>query len=305
MAAPIRIGRALAAVMLHDLPDYLADAEENGIARPKVELRHGDRLSRADARTLYAWAMAQPDVREALRDARHPGHELARGFVALVNHFLHDHPQGADGEPAPWPEPLSPALAGLLAGTRETIEAGELKPAEARDMIAWAQMQSDHAAALHDRHNPEHADVAREFQDLHARGYAEGSTEAPASASKTAAATPADTTAQARIAELRAHPAFHDGRHPEHRGVIAELGNLLARSSEGTRPAPAAAVSGITAAAAATPAVPGVSRAAELTQALRGNRLFGSTDRRQTLAALEAELLAGGTPGSAEPPAGE
>ncbi|MGH7090312.1 MAG: hypothetical protein ACREFQ_15555, partial [Stellaceae bacterium] len=145
MAAPIRMSRALAAVLVDRLPDYFASAEQTaGVALPRMDLRHPDRLSRADAQALYAWLVGQRDVCTALGDTRHPDHQLARGLTALANHFIHSHLANADGEPAPWSEPPSPARAGLIAGTRETIEPSDLTPAEARDMIAWAGMTHEH-----------------------------------------------------------------------------------------------------------------------------------------------------------------
>ncbi|MGH7090602.1 MAG: hypothetical protein ACREFQ_17040, partial [Stellaceae bacterium] len=49
----------------------------------------------------------------------------------------------------------------------------------------------------------------------------------PAGASIAAHPTPPPASGAARIAELREHPAYRDGRHAEHRAVVAELGDLL------------------------------------------------------------------------------
>lgn len=327
MAAPVKIGRALAALLLADLPHSIADMAENyGVKPPKVELKHGDRLSQGDARTLYAWAVGNPDFTAAYRNSQNPAHGVARAFLALTQHFIHEHPQSG-GEPAPWPEPLSPAIAGLIAGTREKIEAAELTPAEARDMIAWARLQPDHAAALHSRAHAEHREVLAEWQALHQRA-SEGATtaegSAPIAASNVQSSSPAaEAATQARIAELnqelRGNTRFGSA---ERRAKVAELAELLARGSGDTAgnatPSAAGALSGISATAAAISkpgataapgAAPPANRAAELTQALRGNSLFGSSDRRATLAALEAELLSGngagaGTGGTDTPAAG-
>lgn len=229
MAAPVKIGRVLAALLVDNLPAYFGSAEEAaGVKLPRMDLSHPDRLSRSDGLALYNWLVGQRELRAAHGDSRHPDHQLVRGLFALANHFIHDHPQGPDGEPAPWPEPLSPALAGLIAGTREKIDPSEISPAEARDVLQWAAMDREHAAALYDRKNPDHAEVLKEYTGLHERAASE-----PAPAPAPIGATSAVSPHQARIAELKAHPAYFDGRHPDHRAIVNELYDLLSQDPNG------------------------------------------------------------------------
>jgi hypothetical protein len=307
MPAPVKIGRTLAALILNDLPHSIADMAENyGVKPPQVALKHGDRLSQSDARTLYAWAVGNPDFRAAYSNTQNPAHGVARAFLALTQHFLHDHPQSG-GEPAPWPEPLSPAIGALMSGTRDRIEASELRPSEAAEMLQWAQMMPDHGAALHDRGHAEHAEVAREWQALHEK--AAESLAAPPGAPKGAVTSETTKTRIAELtAELRGNQRFGSA---ERQAKTAELYELLAGTV--TQPAavtaPASIVPTVQPGAAKSPAVPAdatKTRIAELTAELRGNTRFGSAERQGKTAELY-ELLAGTAPNSAggtESPAG-
>ena len=146
MSGP-KISRALAAMLLRDLPDYIAKAEKSGIAPPALTLRYADGLSRADAMALWQWGQKLPEVRQAQRDQRHPDHAVVKVYETMSNYFLHDHPQQPSGEPAAWAEPISPALAGMILGTRNRIEAGELNPAEAAALAAYGRLRGDAEAA--------------------------------------------------------------------------------------------------------------------------------------------------------------
>ena len=145
MSGP-KISRALAAMLLRDLPEHIAKAEKSGIAPPALTLRYADGLSRADAMALWQWGQKLPEVRQAQRDQRHPDHPAVRAYEALSNYFLHDHPQQESGEPAAWSEPISPALAGMILGTRNRIEAGELNPAEAAALAEYGRLRGDAGA---------------------------------------------------------------------------------------------------------------------------------------------------------------
>ena len=94
------ITRAMAGLLLRDLPQYLASAEKGGIAAPKLSLQYADGLSRSDAVALQPWGRKIPAVRAALADAGHPDNGAVRASAALTQKFA-VHPETASGEPAP------------------------------------------------------------------------------------------------------------------------------------------------------------------------------------------------------------
>ena len=111
VAPPVKITGALTVMLLRDLPRYIANAEKAGIAAPKLSLQYADGLSRSDAVALQQWGMKIPAVRAALANAGHPDNAAVRAYAALTQKFA-VHPETASGEPAPWDEPISSALAG-------------------------------------------------------------------------------------------------------------------------------------------------------------------------------------------------
>jgi hypothetical protein len=301
MPPRIKITRPLAGLMVRDLRTLIREAEAEGIKPPDIELPYDDRLSVRSARKLMPWVARE--MREALVQASHPAHAGAHALLALSTYFGAEHPQTAGGEPAEWRTELSPALAGLLFGTRQSIEAGELTAAEARDWLIWSNLDPENLAARFDRNSPHHAAVTREFEELHARAAAP---EAPpieaqrdsGGMSRPAAAT-RDPATQARIdrltAELRADPLRGS---PARQAKAAELERLLTAPTP-TPPGAAAAPPPGGATPSPPPAANPVERVAELNRQLRDPNTRG--DQRQVaLADLETALSTPAAPPAAE-----
>lgn len=167
-------------------------------------------LTRAEAAQVRAWAMNDPTVQKAFKmGAGNPEFEAVQLFGGVVTHFAHHHPQVGD-QPEAWP--ARPPL----QATKENPFA-DLYPDEASARLKWAETTPDYVAALMDGKHPDHGDMREQTAWLHQIA-------AMASPAESADAGDAPIGGQAafdaKVAELRANPAYMDGTHLGHAAAV-------------------------------------------------------------------------------------
>jgi hypothetical protein len=169
------------------------------------------------AQDLITWAEAQPEF-AAYHDPAHPEHAAYKRDVELAHRIAHP-------EAAPEGAPMSTdQVVGADAHT-------------ARDKLAWKTRDPDFMRAYGDKLDPAHKQAVAEMTALYAAAYpgpaSSGAAPTPAGAPATPQgsqrpAQPAPGPSGQRTAEqLRAHPAYRDGGHPEHKAVVRELSDAL------------------------------------------------------------------------------
>ena len=161
------IGRAQAALLIRGIGDWLAAERAAGRPVPAVKLEYGDGLTREDAAALRNWGMGSPAIRKAYEDRGHPDHARARALGELTRYFASDHPQLADGKPAPWTEPLSPEMAAFATGQARRVDPAKLAPGEARAMIDHIGGDPATMRAYLDKGAAGHTAIVAEMTALH------------------------------------------------------------------------------------------------------------------------------------------
>jgi hypothetical protein len=205
------------------------------------------------------------------------------------------HPQGDNGAPAPWTEPLSLGLRAVLNG--QDIPGELLPPGEAQALLAYHATRADLVAAHRDKSDPLHDRVAAEIAALSERAVLPAEVAPPpdsgANPEGDSAAMPATVEAKTEIARLLADPDFKgryfDKRQPGHAEAVAEMARLheaLIPSNAGSaQPRPGVVEHGPVSG-------PG---AVALTDKLKDPNLRGQA-RQDVLAQLETALAEGHAP---------
>lgn len=233
MPKPIKVTPLLAALLLRDLDGlYLPAAQKAGFAPPEIK-SFLDGLTRADARKLLEWGALQPAIRAAFADAKHPDHAAVRSFERLARYFANEHPANPDGSPTAWPEPLSSAARDFVEGRRADLPAAELTRDQAGDVLAYFDTRSDLRDAHGTADNPRHRQLVDEVTKLYERAHAPEASPAPEGATVDANRDPATA---ARLAELRADPAYADKNHPGHQAALDAVGALYQSAARGAAP---------------------------------------------------------------------
>jgi len=237
--------RHLAKLLIPDLEQFsgMSFAYENG-------------LTRAEAKQLEQWARAQPQVVAAYTNKAHPQHAAVKLFAETVRYFEHDHPQGANGEPAAWPAP-SPEEARAVAENPFGVKTVQ----EAQARLAWAQTRHEYHDAYWTKEHPQHGDYVSQTQALmELVADAPGQPTDPASAG---AKPPASMTteaaraaARASISELQRNPAYLDKRDPGHAAAVAAVSAAYEVAYPSVDAPPASAAASPAASRAAAKAAP-------------------------------------------------
>ena len=295
VCAALRVpGRAETGLLLRELE--LLRGRGIGPAEDKGAIQWLDAIGAQQARDWLDWALTQKPVVEALQNPSHPAHRMVKAQQNLLQHFAFDR-AGPDGNtPTLWQEPISSGLTLYLAGLQPRVDPSELLPNEAATV---AEIASTH---------PDYRDSPAQLTEIQAlRAHAE--TAAPATETligATAAQTPTEQSTMTkssaeRIAELNAVLRDHRLSASDRSILRDELAELLTGHPEGealppAAPAPALGTPKETTVTA--PSGPGglTQRSIRLTEELRGNRFFGSTERRAKVAEL-AEVLLDNEPG--------
>ena len=296
-AAPVKITRPLAALLLRDLPAFLAVCEKAGKSPPKLELRYADGLTREDARTLYEWGLKVPEFNQALRDSNHADHASLRAYMALTNYFTHDHPQRPEGGPADWDTPLSPALAAYILGDAAGVESKSLSQGEAADFLSYYETRGDLVQGAMTSDSPQHASISRELVELHLIAAGPDAVALDAGKPKGDEVTVSPQN-QARIDEINL--ALRDPKLPkgsaERAALLAELLTAFTAPPAGS-PEPRGGSTNAPPAALKS----GAARIAELNAVLRDPLLpTASADRQAALVELHAALASPAATGSNE-----
>ena len=161
------IGRAQAALLIRAIGAWLAAERAAGRPVPAVKLEYGDGLTREDAAALRNWGMGSPAIRKAYEDRAHPDHARARALGELTRYFASDHPQQADGKPAPWSEPLSAEMTAFATGQARRVDPAKLAPGEARAMIDHIGSDPGAMRSYLDKAAPGHTAAVAEMTALH------------------------------------------------------------------------------------------------------------------------------------------
>jgi len=200
----MRTNRELARLVIADLAQYSG-----------LTFTYPDRLTKAEAEAVIAWAQKQPEVARAYRDRSHREHESVALFKGVVDHFAYEHPTLPHGEPATWPDrapaPVKPGDDSPFAG---------LHSDEAEARLAWARTRPEYQA-YYDRYHPQHNDYVEQTRML--MEIAHGTPATDQASSAPAAASPESAVALERIKQLQGDEAYLNGGHPEHQAKVAEM----------------------------------------------------------------------------------
>ena len=227
----------------------LARASGLQFARP-------DRLTRAEAERVIAWAQGSKEVMAAYTSRAHPHHQEVLAFSAWPFYFAYDHPQDEAGDPLDWgqvrtAEDDAEEDAAAAAQPQPDDPFTGWGPERARERIE-AAMQDGKFQEWRDAYgkpsHPDHELAKRELARLHEIAYPEEPAEEPSGdgGSQAGQAAPADAgsgggaaigrrgagmdqaAAHRRIDELYRHPAYADHLHPEHHAIVAETAAAFA-----------------------------------------------------------------------------
>ncbi len=131
--------------------------------------RFSDRLTRDEAKAVFAWGRSNPDVVAAFRDRNNPAHAEVALYKDFVEHYIFKHPADPQGIPEPWPD--RPAS---THQPTETDPFNGMSRDEAEALMTWAETQPEYRAAMTDPQHPQHDVYVEQISGLH-RIAAEGS----------------------------------------------------------------------------------------------------------------------------------
>jgi hypothetical protein len=126
-----------------------------------MTFKYDDRLTRAEAQQLEAWARSNPEVVRAYVNNGHPENGAVRLYVDMVRHFQYERELDAAGEPTPWPAPTAEearALPDNIFGAKTAQEAAAL--------LAWAKTKPEYREAYLNKEHPQHKDYVEQTRQL-------------------------------------------------------------------------------------------------------------------------------------------
>ena len=226
----MKVTRALSVYIIRDLAKFSGQTFKNS-----------DRLTHGEAQRLTEWAQSNKALVDAYLNKSHSENGTMRLFASVVRHFQLDHPQELDGGPSAWPDPATAERA--VPPNQFGLKTAE----EAEALLAWAKTTPEYRDGYTDKGHTQHADYVGQTHELmqmvhpiapadHGRSFdaAAGKPPAPAVAPEPAdngtgwrglseAQIRAAVDPHDRIRELQRHPAYLNGKHPEHTATVTAM----------------------------------------------------------------------------------